>query len=187
MGRSKPAARCVAFLRGINLGKRRVKMDRLRELFEGLGFASVATYLASGNVLFESPASALPGLEGRIEGHLAASLGYEVDTFVRTAGEVVAAAEAQPFAVDGPEASAYGVHVGFLRDRPSPDVARTMMSLGTERDEFRIVGRELYRLCRGKVTDSLVSWPKVEKALGLPCTLRNIRTVDSLAAMLRSP
>ena len=46
----------VAFLRGINLGHRRIKMDRLRQLFEEMKFTGVATFIASGNVIFSSPA-----------------------------------------------------------------------------------------------------------------------------------
>ena len=46
--------RYVAFLRGINLGKRRPPMSELKRLFEELGFTNVATFIASGNVLFET-------------------------------------------------------------------------------------------------------------------------------------
>ena len=42
----------VALLRGINVGGRNVKMDRLREIFESLGFSNVETFIASGNVIF---------------------------------------------------------------------------------------------------------------------------------------
>ena len=48
-------ARYVAFLRGMNLGRRRITNDALRAEFEALGFGGVATFLASGNVIFESP------------------------------------------------------------------------------------------------------------------------------------
>ena len=44
--------RCVAFLRGMNLGGRRIKNEQLRAEFEALGYADVGTFRASGNVLF---------------------------------------------------------------------------------------------------------------------------------------
>ncbi|MBM3836028.1 MAG: DUF1697 domain-containing protein [Verrucomicrobia bacterium] len=47
----------IAFLRAMNLGRRRVKMDYLRSLFEQLRFSDVATFIASGNVLFASSSS----------------------------------------------------------------------------------------------------------------------------------
>jgi hypothetical protein len=52
-----PLRRYVAFLRAINVGGHVVKMDRLRTLFEGLGFANVSTFIASGNVVFDSTAT----------------------------------------------------------------------------------------------------------------------------------
>ena len=51
---SAGAARLVAFLRAINVGGHNVKMDRLRELFEALGLSNVETFIASGNVIFDS-------------------------------------------------------------------------------------------------------------------------------------
>ncbi|MSU46618.1 MAG: DUF1697 domain-containing protein [Lacunisphaera sp.] len=42
----------IAFLRGINLGRRRPEMAELRALFESLKFADVASFIASGNLIF---------------------------------------------------------------------------------------------------------------------------------------
>lgn len=45
----------VALLRGINVGgKRKIEMKKLKEIFDGLGFENVSTYINSGNVIFES-------------------------------------------------------------------------------------------------------------------------------------
>ena len=82
--------RYVAFLRWMNLGKRRLPMSRLKALFEELGFQDVDTFIASGNVLFSSPVTDPGKLETRIAGHLESSLGYGVDTFVRTLEQVAA-------------------------------------------------------------------------------------------------
>ena len=67
---SAGAARLVAFLRAINVGGHNVKMDRLRELFEALGLTNVETFIASGNVIFDSPATNTQVLEKEIEDHL---------------------------------------------------------------------------------------------------------------------
>ena len=79
--------RYIAFLRGINLGKRRLAMSRLKALFEKLGFRDVETFIASGNVLFSCKATDTSALESRIAKHLHASLGYEVDTSVTPLSE----------------------------------------------------------------------------------------------------
>ena len=58
MGRTLKLA---AFLRGMNLGNRRISNADLRAEFESLGFQSVATFRASGNVVFEAPREASEG------------------------------------------------------------------------------------------------------------------------------
>ena len=63
--------RCVAFLRSINVGSRRLAMTELKQYFEALGLANVVTFIASGNVIFETKTSDTGMLEQRIEKHLA--------------------------------------------------------------------------------------------------------------------
>ncbi len=63
--------RYIALLRGINVGGHNVKMDRLRALFEELGFRDVATFIASGNVIFTAPDAderALTGADRGVSG-----------------------------------------------------------------------------------------------------------------------
>jgi uncharacterized protein (DUF1697 family) len=182
MARKIAASRYVAFLRGINLGKRRVKMEDLRDHFAALGFANVATYIASGNVIFDAPAGDPAAIEARIEAHLVSMLGYEVETFLRTPAELAAVAAFRPFAAEELEAPDHTLHVGFLRGAVGDEVERAMLSFRTAMDDFRFHGRELYWLCRGKTTDSLVSWPKVAKAVRMPSTMRNVTTIRKLSA-----
>ena len=80
-------ARLFAFLRAINVGGHTVTMDKLRRTFEELGLFDVETFIASGNVMFNSPGTSLSGLERKIAARLEESLGYEVVTFIRTAPE----------------------------------------------------------------------------------------------------
>ena len=64
----------IAFLRAINVGGHNVKMESLRALFEQLGFDAVETFIASGNVVFETDAAPDTALEAAIEAHLKAAL-----------------------------------------------------------------------------------------------------------------
>ena len=89
--------RHIAFLRAINVGGHTVKMDRLRDLFAGMGFANVETFIASGNVIFDAPAPGTAALERKIETGLLTALGYRVDTFIRTPAELAAVAAKRPF------------------------------------------------------------------------------------------
>jgi uncharacterized protein (DUF1697 family) len=173
--------RYVALLRGINLGKRRPPMARLRELFEELGFGSVETFIASGNVVFSAKSGDAGRLEARIAGHLGKSLGYGVDTFVRTLEEVVSIAQGRVFAEDGRDGIT--IHVGFLQRELEPEIARKLGSVRTKEDEIRVAGREYHWLCRIRTPDSRVwTLPEV-RALKLPTsTMRNISSLRKLAA-----
>jgi uncharacterized protein (DUF1697 family) len=168
----------VALLRAINVGGHVVKMDRLRALFEALGFASVETFIASGNVIFDSPSKSAKALERKIEAHLREALGYEVATFVRSTRELAEVARHAPFG--GAEEGT--LYVCFLREAPGPDAVAKVMALATPVDEFRVSGREVYWLCRTRISDSAVSGPALAKALGSESTMRNSTTVRRLAA-----
>lgn len=173
--------RYVAFLRGINLGRRRLAMSRLKELFEELDFADVATFIASGNVLFSSDGKDRRKLETQIAVHLEKSLGYRVDTFVRTTDEVATIARAKAFPDEGD--AQVTVHVGFLHQAFDAEVARKLAAVRTTDDEFRVSGREFYWLTRVHVSDSKVWSSPAIKSLRLPTfTLRNMTSLRKLFA-----
>lgn len=175
-----------AFLRGINLGKRRVKMDALKLLFEALGFRNVSTFIASGNVIFESKAKDAAKLENQIEEHLASELGYEVDTFLRTGAELAAVGKLDPFPKEPWEKSNWTVHVGFHKGPIAKVDAKKLCGIRTDYDAFHVVGRDLYWLTQGGIADSVV-WKLPEvKAIKLPTnTMRNRNTILRLIELHR--
>src|SRR5688500_589207 len=128
----------IAFLRGMNLGNRRIKMGELRALFEAMKFSEVSTYIASGNVIFQSSLKDGAKLESLIERELAKSLGYEVDTFVRTRAEVAAVAAAQPFSAQDMANPANTVNVGLFKVQLDPELARKFEAIQTDVDAFRV-------------------------------------------------
>src|SRR5215471_10679967 len=90
--------RYVAFLRGINVGGNAVvSMEQLKQVFATLGFTSVETVLASGNVVFDGPKSDLRRLTLRIEEKLHTEFGLEIAVLLRTSEELLSLLEAQPF------------------------------------------------------------------------------------------
>ena len=167
--------RYVAFLRAINVGGHTVKMDRLRQIFEALPIKNVSTFIASGNVLFESPAAAIH-LEASIELQLRKHLGYPVGTFIRTIPELQKVAALDPFS--GEEGTLY---VGFLKTKASAEAARSLAGCSNETDRFHVNGREVYWLGKAGFAGSTFSGAKLEKIVG-PATMRNITTVTKLAA-----
>ncbi len=172
----------VAFLRAINVGGHIVKMDQLRQLFEALGFSNVETFIASGNVIFDSTSKSKKTLERKIESILQETLGYAVATFVRSTSELVNIAEYKPFDDSDLNADGNALYIAFTADEPSTESKRKIMTFATEVDDFRVYGREVYWLSRKKISESKVTGAQLERTLGMPATLRNANTVKRLAA-----
>jgi uncharacterized protein (DUF1697 family) len=175
--------RYFAFLRGINVGGHRVKMDRLSALFEDLGFENVATFIASGNVIFDSQDTDEAELERRIEKQLRTGLGFEAATFLRSAEELRAITQLEPFPRAELEKEGHSLFIFFMRSKLGAAEKRAIEAIRTERDEFRVHGRQMFWLSRGRIVESLVSASELGKATGkMECTSRNITTVRKLVA-----
>jgi len=172
----------VAFLRAINVGGHTVKMDYLRGLFEALGFANVETFIASGNVIFDSPSRSARALERKIEASLELTLGYAVATFIRSTVELKQIAAHKAFSDAELGAAGNTLYIGFMAANPSSDAKQKLLSIPLKADSFHLNGREVYWLCRTSFADSEFSGARLEKTLGLAATLRNSTTVKKLAA-----
>jgi uncharacterized protein (DUF1697 family) len=179
---SRNMTRYVAFLRAINVGGHAVvKMDDLRGLFESMGLSQVETYIASGNVIFESAAGNAQTLEKGITDQLHEALGYEVATFIRTTAELSEIAQHQPFPDSDLRAAGVSLYIGFLAGVLSHEAQQTVMSFKTQVDDFQVHGREIYWLCRVRSSESEFSLARLEKALGVRATFRNSTTVKKMA------
>jgi uncharacterized protein (DUF1697 family) len=173
--------RYIAFLRAINVGGHVVKMDVLRGLFESLGFSNVETFIASGNVLFETASKDSIILEKKIESKLREALGYDVATFIRTDAELKAVANYKAFAQFQLDAAA-AFNVAFLKESLDDKSNQKVMALPTDIDDFHVHGRELYWLCQKKQSDSTFSNAVLEKTLGRPSTIRGVNTIQKIVA-----
>jgi uncharacterized protein (DUF1697 family) len=168
--------RYVALLRGINLGGHTVKMDRLRQLFEELGFTNVETFIASGNVIFETASKSPAALEKKISAHLERSLGFPAATFLRTDAELARVLEHEAVQ-DVREGSVY---IAFLFGEPPKESHARLLSHQSATDRFHVTGREVYWVCRTHMSDSPFFRTGIEKALGVRATVRNFTTVSKL-------
>ena len=173
--------RYVAFLRAINVGGRVVKMDTLRSEFEDLGLTRVETFIASGNVVFETRSKNPAVLERKIGQALERALGYEVATFIRSLPEVGAIARYQPFSASA-MASAVSLNIGFLKEPLEAAGRAALAKLKTDIDDFHANGSELYWLCLKRQSESKISNAVFERALKVKATFRGMRTVEKLAA-----
>ena len=156
-----------------------MKMDRLRALVEAIGVSNVSTFIASGNVLFDSkkpPAH----LEAIIEKTLRAELGYEVATMIRRLDEVSAVVSHVEKQNLVPEPGVM-LYVGFLKSVPTAAAAKSVAAMSNDVDTLAVHQRELFWRCRKTFSQSTVTGARLEKLLGVPATIRNFTTVHKLA------
>lgn len=173
--------RYVAFLRAINVGGRVVKMDVLRRAFESLGFKNVETFIASGNVIFDSRSTNVRAIEKKIEAHLQKALGYRVTTFIRSPSEIAAIAQHEPF--DGRVIAGASIYIGLLTSEPTAEARTRLDALQAADEAFHVHGRELYWQRAPSMKMISFSGAVLEKLLG-PATMRNVNTLKRLAAKL---
>lgn len=174
--------RYVAFLRGMNLGGRRITNDDLQAAFEQLGLADVATFRASGNVVFDGP-DGVGGadLSTKIEAGLAEALGYDVPVFLRSCRQVAAIAGCEPFDTGDIEASSGKLQVALLPDSPGKLARKEALAMATGDDRLAIEGSELYWLPSGGISESGLDLKTLESELG-PWTMRTMGTIEQIAA-----
>jgi uncharacterized protein (DUF1697 family) len=170
-------ARYVAFLRAINVGGRYLTMADLRRHFAPLPLTNVETFIASGNVVFESSSRSAARLEQAIEVQLQKALKFPVPTFLRSIPELATLLEHPVLSAHNGKDPA--VHVMFLRDVPPRDMAKKLAALNNDVDQFHVAGREVLWVLHGGFSDSKVGG-MLDKALNMPTTVRNSTTVRRL-------
>jgi len=162
----------IALLRAVNVGGTgKLPMTELKAMCEQAGFKKVRTYIASGNVVFQSSKTEAQ-VRKALEAALAAYAGKPVGVHVRTAVEMAAVAAANPFPDFAPNRT-----VAIFLDHPPP--ADTLDTISGQRDEeVRLGVREVYVYYGGSMADSKLKIPCAKTG-----TARNMNTVAKLAAM----
>ncbi|MDP2363667.1 MAG: DUF1697 domain-containing protein [Ignavibacteria bacterium] len=170
----------IAFLRAINVGSHTVKMDFLKKLFEKMGFTNVETFIASGNVFFETKIKDMGSIKKKIEKELQAELGYQVATFIRTTSMLKEIFEYKAFRESDLKNEQNSLYIGFLENQPDKDSQKKVLTLSDEANEFYLNNKELYWLCGKNFSDSGISGKTLEKALGMETTIRNSTTIRKI-------
>jgi uncharacterized protein (DUF1697 family) len=160
----------VALLRAVNVGGAgKLPMVELKAICEALGFADVRTYIASGNVVFESDADERT-IKQALERALAEYAGKPVGVLVRTGSEMSDVAAANPF----PEAAPNRTVAIFLDAPPPGDF---LSGVSGRQGEGIVAGRrEIYVHYGDGVGHS-----KLRIAAASTGTARNINTIAKLA------
>ena len=171
--------RC-AFLRGLNVGGHRVAMTELAASFEALGASRVATYIASGNVIFEDPRPS-DALTPLLEAHLEATLGYAVPVFLREAAELEALVAADPFEAEALAAAKGKPQVIFTREPLSPAAGRRVMKLSTPAERLVLADKAIHWLPANGVGRAELDFRTLAKETG-QVTVRTQNTVTKILA-----
>jgi uncharacterized protein (DUF1697 family) len=175
----------IAFLRGMNVPGRSVKMEYLRSLFTDMGFDSVRSYIQSGNVFFEADKTDRAVLSAQIGDHLRETLGYEVAVCLRTVPELEALIALDPFK-DVTVTHDMRCCVVFTTERIDPDLALPLIS---PKKDMEIIS--------STACDAFVVWYLIngkapaakgfqERALGRDATTRYFHTVVKILDAAKS-
>jgi uncharacterized protein (DUF1697 family) len=173
----------IAMLRGINVGPhKRIKMDRVRESFEGLGFERVQTYIQSGNVVFETSKISAAALCKKIEARLLGDFGFSVSVILRTREEMEKVIRGNPLLTEkGLDLSK--LHVAFLAGAPTATAIEKLQALTVPPDRSRGAGKELYFYFPNGVSGSSLWKHPLDRVLSVTTTMRNWNTVNQLHRM----
>lgn len=166
----------VALLRAVNVGGTgKLPMSELKAMCDALGFKNARTYIASGNVVFETPKTAAQ-VKTSLQKSLAAYAGKPVGVVVRTGEELSAVLARNPFA----KAPGNRVVAIFLDDAPPKEALKA--ATGVKDEEMRLGLREIYVSYGSGMADS-----KLRISVAKDGTARNMNTIAKLAAMATEP
>lgn len=175
--------RMVALLRAVNVGGRKLPMAALRALCAELGWAEVATYIQSGNIVFTSDKKP-EALEAELEEAIEKRFGYAAPAIIRTAAAWRHYAPATPF----PEAAkATPNYLLMLLSKQSP-VAGAVAAIQARAAAGEIVrqaGDAIWVHFPNGSGTSKITPALMDKAIGSTATSRNYRTVVTLEEMLK--
>jgi uncharacterized protein (DUF1697 family) len=179
----------IALFRGINVGgNNRLTMQELVTLLEGLGLQRVATYVQSGNAVFDADKGDARGWEKRIAAAVLARHGFEPRVLLIDAKALAAAVTANPY----PQADTAhkSLHLFFLAAAPADAATggaaqRKLDALRANGERFTLKDKVFYLHAPDGVGNSKLA-ARAEKLLGVDATARNWRTVNEVLRLCAS-
>ena len=176
--------RYVALLRAVNVGGCKLPMAELREVCGGLGWDNVATYIQSGNVIFEA-ADKPAALESALEKAVAKRFGFERPVIVRSAKQWSAYAKGSPFP-DAERDEPNRLMLGLSKSPPRAEAAKLLEEKAAAGEQVKLEGDALWIHYPGGAGTTKLTPALFDKAAGSPVTQRNWRTVLKLQEMLQA-
>jgi len=170
----------ISILRGINVGgKNLIKMTLLKELYERLGFSPAITYIQSGNVIFQANQTSAAELEKIISTAITTKFSFVVPVIVIEPAELKAIVTQNPFTTERKE-DIEKLHITFLSQSPTLEIANSLNSNTYLPDEFFILQKTVYLFCPNGYGKTKLTNSFFESKLKVTATTRNMRTVIKL-------
>ena len=175
--------RYAALLRGIMPSNPNMRNDKLRGVFEGLGFDRVATLLSSGNVVFHCDETDEPALEDRIQEALNRELGIPGGTIVRGYEDLRELVDRDPFTGRKHERGSYLTVTFFKDQRPevTPPTSVDELTQVIGYDESARAFLTVIDNSTPKTTD-FMAW--LDRTYGNDITTRTFLTVQKIVKKL---
>jgi uncharacterized protein (DUF1697 family) len=175
----------VALLRGIGPSNSNMRNEKLREVFQKIGFQNVQTVISTGNVLFESPSRDVKALEASIEKAIQGRLGFTSTTIIRSHQQLRRLVGNNPFGgiEDTPTSR---LNVTFLKTRRKTNLR---FHHRAEEKGYSVVSMHGREVCSvvdltGGTTPDLMAW--LDKQFGKAITTRTWKTVGKILTRLDS-
>lgn len=173
----------VSILRGINVsGKNLIKMNSLKEMYEGLGFLNVKTYIQSGNVVFQSVETNLEELELLISDGILNRFTFNIPVFVREVSELKDIIARNPFLKETQE-DISELHLTFLSKAPEMQFVERIGNSTYLPDKYFITERTVYLFCPIGYGKTKLNNSFFENKLKVKATTRNLRTLMELVKL----
>jgi uncharacterized protein (DUF1697 family) len=154
-------------------------MDALKNLFEHLGFQNIKTFIQSGNIVYQSKTGEPTLLDKKIKKAIEGKFGFDVPVITLSQQDLKNIITENPF-IKNPAIDPTKLHISFLAEKPSPVLAKLLLSNRFPPDEFHLKNNAVYLFCPDGYSNCKLTNGYLETKLRVTATTRNWKTSNQL-------
>jgi len=174
----------TAFLRGINVGgKNKILMSNLSEIFRQLKFEKVATYIQSGNIVFNCQTDDIENLQILIEQAILKNSGLTVPAIIRSVEQLKMIVGKVPF-LRTENVNVEQLYVTFLKQTPDEQNISKLNQM-VYKDSFEIFGNDIFVHCKNGYGKTDLTNTLFENKLKVAATTRNWKTINAIISLVQ--
>lgn len=175
-----PVPTFIAFLRAVNLGKRKYPMAELRQVLTEAGFEDVETHIQTGNVRFSTSMRSKDKVRAELEKVMAADRGFDVPVCLFTPAELAEVCDdAQRFAAELGDKTMTGHYVALMQGRAGAADVKTFEARDIDGEHARIGSRAGHLLLNKSFHEARTGNDIFEKTFGTS-TMRSMTVISKL-------